>query len=258
VVGLHFLVRFRSPPRAGAGTNSWVPSDTLAAALGWAAGELGDYGVYADLLLSGGLLVTSVFPRLGGFLFWPRLDRGEFRFACRGARSDWAEHRRRCAPVNRLTGEADVFWWEAGLWKAGGIPVLQAHFVAAVRSEAAERLKAWIRVLADAGLGGGRSAGAGGFEVEEVRPGPVPADGGVLWSVAVPDGAAGFDPARVPWVRREGYHDGSVFGRANPRKVGIWAVPEGVRVGSGFKGKVVSLDGDRVLYCGAAFAGRLS
>lgn len=255
MVGLHFLIRFRSPPRAAIATNSWVPSDTLAAALGWAAGELGVYEAYARLLLSGGLVVTSVFPRAGSSLLWPEVEAGRCAWRCGQAVAGRKPHRLRCASVSRLTAWPDVFCREGVVWKVDGVLTLEAHFVVAVREGSERDVEVWVRVLADAGIGGGRAVGFGGFDVEGVLPGPVPADGGVLWSVAVPDGDAGFDRECVPWVRREGFHDGSCFGRGNVRKAGVLAVPEGVRVGPGFRGTVLPLDGERVLYCGAAFVG---
>jgi hypothetical protein len=206
------------------------------------------------------LVLTSVFPRSGRRLLHPLLRSGKLVWLDQDGReadARLAAWRLRNAPVHRLTSEADVFWQVRVVPFLNGIPVMEAHFAAAVASGLEDSVKLWVSVLGDEGLCGRRSAGAGGFEVEDVVPGPVPAFGGVLLSVAVPDGTGGFNPAVAPWVRREGYSDGRPFSCGDLRKAGIRALPEGVRVSPGFRGRVLELDGRRVLYCGLAFCAPL-
>lgn len=255
---LRFLIKFRSLPAVGAPTNSIVPSDTLSAALGWAASEAGDYDIYADALLQGNLIVSSVFPRDGRTYFYPCLRNGELQWLDDAGNTQGLKlvsWERKCAVLHRLTCEADVFRRGGRVWQRGGAVLEEAHFLAVVPKSLAGAFATWVRLLGDAGVGGYRSAGAGGFDVERVEDVPVRREGPLLLlSLAVPE--LPEVPERhsaLPWVLREGYTDWRWRGVPDARKAGIAALPEGLVVGKPFAGKVLELDGRACIYSGLAF-----
>lgn len=263
MVTLGFLLSFRSLPAVGHPTNSIVPSDTLAAALGWAAAEMGQYDLYADALIGGMLAVSSVFPRLGSRLLYPLYDlRGRLLWVDEDGRPPGvrrAAWERKCAVVCRLAGDADVFYWATAGFELDGKVLAGAHFLARLPRGLSGAFASWVRALGDAGIGGGRSAGGGGFEVERVEEVPPRAAGRpVLLSVAVPETpGAPAQYAAFLWARREGYTDWRWRGAPDMRKAGIVALLEGQVVGRPLAGRVVELDGRRCLYCGRAFLRRI-